>query len=57
MQAAQAGHRKQKDLMKLMLSKYDVKIEGEKENEFLVVFVGPKDSPYEGVIRCTRTRN
>ena len=42
--------RKEKDVMKLLVSDYDVQIVNEQSNsEFLVKFYGPKDSPYEGV--------
>lgn len=38
----------EKDVMKLLLSDYDVKLKNEsKLEEFSVVFKGPKDSPYE----------
>ncbi len=42
--------RKERDLMKLMISNYDVTMteEGNK-NDFYVVFKGPKESFYEGV--------
>ena len=49
MDSQQANKRKQKDLMSLMLSKYDVTVEDEKSDEFFVVFAGPKDTCYEGV--------
>jgi hypothetical protein len=49
MDPQQANKRKQKDLMSLMLSKYDVKIEDEKSSDFYVTFAGPKDTSYEGV--------
>ena len=49
MDSAQANKRKQKDVMNLMLSKYDVRIEDEKSNNFYVTFAGPKDTSYEGV--------
>eukprot|EP00830_Metopus_es_P018528 TRINITY_DN6491_c0_g1_i1.p3 TRINITY_DN6491_c0_g1~~TRINITY_DN6491_c0_g1_i1.p3 ORF type:complete len:165 (-),score=13.31 TRINITY_DN6491_c0_g1_i1:270-764(-) len=48
MDSAQSSKRRQKDLMNLILSKYDVKIEDEKSNEFYVAFAGPKDTCYEG---------
>ena len=49
MDPLQANKRKRKDLMSLMLSKYDVKIEDEKSSDFYVTFAGPKDTYYEGV--------
>lgn len=43
--------RMEKDVMKLILSDYDILIKDEnKMNEFSVVFKGPKDSPYENGI-------
>ena len=42
--------RKEKDVMKLLVSEYEVQIVNEAtNNEFVVKFCGPKDSPYEGV--------
>ena len=42
--------RKEKDLMKLMMSNYDVTLtEQNKNNDFHVIFFGPKDTPYEEV--------
>lgn len=36
--------------MKLLVSDYDVQMASEDSNsEFLVKFVGPQESPYEGV--------
>jgi len=49
MEPSESLKRKQKDLSKLLMSKYDVQIEGEKTNEFYVTFAGPKDTCYEGV--------
>ena len=43
--------RKEKDVMKLLVSEYSVNVTDEKKNnEFLVKMPGPKDSLYEGVI-------
>ena len=43
--------RKEKDLMKLMMSNYEVTLNDESNpNDFNVVFKGPKESSYEGVI-------
>lgn len=42
--------RREKDIMKLLVSNYDVTVVNENtNNEFVVKFAGPKDSPYEGV--------
>lgn len=42
--------RKDKDLMKLLMSNYEVSIMDENNhNDLYVIFHGPKDSPYEGV--------
>ena len=42
--------RKEKDVMKLLVSDYKVQVVNEAlNNEFIVKFIGPKDSPYEGV--------
>ena len=41
--------RRDKDIMKLMLSRYDVKLAEGKSNEFWVTIEGPKNSPYEDV--------
>lgn len=42
--------RREKDIMKLLVSEYEVTIVNENSNsEFVVKFAGPKDSPYEGV--------
>ena len=42
--------RRDRDLMKLMMSDYKVYIPDEKNNcDFYVTFYGPKESPYEGV--------
>jgi ubiquitin-conjugating enzyme E2 H len=42
--------RKEKDVMKLLVSDYDVQSVNENTNtEFIVKFPGPKDSAYEGV--------
>ena len=43
--------RKEKDVMKLLVSNYDVKVLDEvSNNDFLIKMKGPADSPYEGVI-------
>ena len=42
--------RKERDLMKLMMSNYEVTLTDENnQNDLFVVFHGPKESPYEGV--------
>jgi ubiquitin-conjugating enzyme E2 H len=42
--------RKERDVMKLMMSNYEVNLTDENnQNDFYVVFTGPKESPYEGV--------
>ena len=42
--------RKEKDVMKLLVSEYDVQcVNDVTNNEFIVKFIGPKDSNYEGV--------
>ena len=42
--------RKEKDLMKLMMSNYEVTLTDENNNnDFYVIFYGPKDTPYEEV--------
>ena len=44
--------RKEKDIMKLTLSDYEVSFPSkENRDEFLVKLTGPKDSPYEEVSR------
>jgi ubiquitin-conjugating enzyme E2 H len=45
-----ANKRREKDVMKLLVSDYDVNLTNENNSSDLVVdFNGPKDSPYEGV--------
>jgi ubiquitin-conjugating enzyme E2 H len=47
--SAVSNKRKEKDVTKLMLSDFDVKLVDENSfNEFIVKFDGPQDSPYEG---------
>jgi hypothetical protein len=42
--------RKERDLMKLMMSNYEVTVPNEQNSsEFYVNFHGPKESSYEGV--------
>eukprot|EP01099_Mayorella_cantabrigiensis_P000566 TRINITY_DN1256_c0_g1_i2.p1 TRINITY_DN1256_c0_g1~~TRINITY_DN1256_c0_g1_i2.p1 ORF type:complete len:175 (-),score=32.18 TRINITY_DN1256_c0_g1_i2:320-844(-) len=42
------NRRRELDVMKLMMSDYQVTMGGDTMNEFEVVFYGPKESPYEG---------
>jgi ubiquitin-protein ligase len=43
--------RKERDMMKLMMSNYEVTVLDEKNKfDFSVTFKGPKESAYEGVI-------
>jgi len=45
-----SNKRKERDLMKLMMSNYDVHLTDENNrNDLYVIFKGPKDSPYENV--------
>jgi ubiquitin-protein ligase len=45
-----ANKRKERDLMKLMMSNFDVHLTDENNrNDLFVIFKGPKDSPYENV--------
>jgi len=49
-----ANKRKDKDVMKLLVSDYEVNLVNENNNsEFIVKFFGPQDSPYEGVSTLT----
>ena len=41
--------RKDRDIMKLLMSNYEVSIDDTNKNEIYVKFHGPKNSPYEGV--------
>lgn len=42
--------RKERDVMKLLMSNYEVSVTDENNpNDLFVIFHGPKDSPYEGV--------
>jgi ubiquitin-protein ligase len=42
--------RKERDVMKLLMSNYEVSLTDEtNKNDLFVLFNGPKDSPYEGV--------
>ena len=49
MSTLQNSKRKQKDIMKLMSSKYDVILREDNQDEFTVIFAGPKGSEYIGV--------
>ena len=45
-----ANKRKEKDVMKLLVSEYEVKVVNEAtNNELLIKMKGPQNSPYEGV--------
>ena len=45
-----ANKRRDKDVMKLLVSEYEVNLINENNNsEFIVKFFGPQDSAYEGV--------
>jgi ubiquitin-protein ligase len=44
-----ANKRKEKDVMKLLTSDYDIEIKEDNMSEFTVILDGPIDSPYEGV--------
>ena len=45
-----SNKRKERDLMKLMMSNYEVSMSDEGvQNDFHVSFMGPKDSAYEEV--------
>lgn len=46
--AAAACKRKEKDIMKLMLSDYKVVRSENDPNDFIVEFIGPKESLYQG---------
>ena len=42
--------RKERDVMKLLMSNYEVSLKDEtNKNDMFVLFHGPKGSPYEGV--------
>lgn len=41
--------RKEKDVMKLLTSDYEIEIKDDMMSEFTVILDGPPDSPYEGV--------
>ena len=48
--SSQVNKRKEKDLMRLLVSDYEVEVPNENNSsEFVVTFNGPKNSPYEGV--------
>ena len=48
-QTAKNNMRKEKDVHKLLVSEFDVKLANDNDtNELYVIFTGPKDSPYEG---------
>ena len=48
--------RKEKDVMKLLVSDYEVTVMNESNNnELIIKFFGPKDSPYEGVSKIIQS--
>ena len=48
---AAINKRREKDVMKLLVSDYEVQQVNENSTcEFIIKFEGPKESPYEGVI-------
>jgi hypothetical protein len=50
MNSSAQNKRKERDLMKLMMSNYEVTLTDENvQNDINVIFPGPKESPYEGV--------
>jgi len=50
----QPNKRREKDVMKLLVSEYDVTLPNESNlSEFIVNFPGPKESPYEGVSKTS----
>ena len=50
MNSTNNNKRKERDLMKLMMSNYEVVLADENNpNDLYVIFHGPKDSPYENV--------
>ena len=49
MEAKTANMRKQKDIMRLMLSNHEIELVDMNASDFYVKFHGPKESPYEGV--------
>jgi ubiquitin-protein ligase len=50
MNSSITNKRKERDLMKLMMSNYEVSLADENnQNDLYVIFNGPVDSPYEGV--------
>lgn len=44
-----SNKRKEKDVMKLLTSDYQIEIKEDNMSEFTVILDGPPDSPYEGV--------
>ena len=45
---AVAGKRRERDIMKLLMSDYQVTQNKENKADFIVKFTGPKDTLYEG---------
>ena len=52
-----ANKRKEKDVMKLLTSDYDIEIRNDNMSEFTVILNGPEESPYEGVSSNFRGRS
>eukprot|EP00697_Spironema_sp_BW2_P011796 gnl/Spiro4/27648_TR13771_c0_g1_i1.p1 gnl/Spiro4/27648_TR13771_c0_g1~~gnl/Spiro4/27648_TR13771_c0_g1_i1.p1 ORF type:complete len:220 (+),score=59.59 gnl/Spiro4/27648_TR13771_c0_g1_i1:80-661(+) len=42
------SRRRESDVMKLMMGNFDVNLNADQLNDFVVTFAGPRDSPYEG---------
>jgi ubiquitin-conjugating enzyme E2 H len=49
MESHENNKRKEKDIMRLLVSKYEVELINNKMNDFYVKFQGPEESPYKGV--------
>jgi ubiquitin-protein ligase len=49
MNGVQKNKRKEKDVLKLLTSEYNVEVLKDNMSEFTVEFPGPQESPYEGV--------
>ena len=45
---ASPSKRREMDVMKLMMSDFEVSLPHDTMNEFFVTFNGPRDTPYEG---------
>ena len=49
MKTSSQNKRKERDIMKLLMSNYEVSIDESNKNDLYVKFHGPKNSPYENV--------